>query len=102
QEHPRLGHFCAAHLQEVVEQYTDRLLERVRKQLPDNLRQRVDPEDVVQSVYRSLFRRLKDEPHAFADSQRVWRMLTVIAYHKVQSLIKYHQNARRDVRREQG
>jgi Ala-tRNA(Pro) deacylase len=101
QEHPCIGHFTTSYLQELVERYSKRLLLHIRKQLPERLRQRVDPEDVVQSVYRSLFRRLKSEPHAFDDSQRVWRLLTTLAYHKVRALVKYHQRARRDVRREQ-
>jgi RNA polymerase sigma factor (sigma-70 family) len=100
QEHPRPGHFATSHLQELVGRYTERLIQRVRKQLPDRLRPRVDPEDVVQSVFRNLFRRLKDEPRAFEDSERVWRLLTVLTYHKVRALIKYHQRARRDVRKE--
>lgn len=100
QEHPRLGHFATAHLHELVQRYTDKLVKRVRKQMPERLRQRVDPEDVVQSVYRSLFQRLKDEPFALEDSQHVWRLLTVLTYHRVQSLIKFHQDEKRDVRRE--
>jgi Ala-tRNA(Pro) deacylase len=100
QEHPRLGHFSTTHLHELVQHYTERLVKRIRRQLPERLRQRVDPEDVAQSVYRSLFRRLKDEPRAFEDSQRIWRLLTVLTYQHVRSLVKFHQDARRDVRRE--
>ncbi len=100
QEHPRLGHFATNQLEELVQKYTDRLIQRIRKQLPDRLRQRIDPEDVVQAAYRCLLRRLKDQPQAFEDSQRIGRMLTVIAYHKVRALVNYHQQARRDVRKD--
>ena len=31
----------------------------------------------------------------------MWRLLTVMTYHKVQNTIKHHQRGRRDVRREQ-
>src|SRR5687768_17362056 len=44
---------------EVLEHYTQRLLALARQRLPDKVRARVDPEYVVQSVYRSFFRRLR-------------------------------------------
>lgn len=53
---------------ELVDRYTRRLLELARRQLPERVRRRVDPEDVVQSVYRSFFRRLNDGQFNFGSS----------------------------------
>jgi RNA polymerase sigma-70 factor (ECF subfamily) len=86
---------------EVVERYAQRLLGFARRQLPGRLRRRFDPEDVVQSVYRSFFRRLQDGQFAFDDSHDVWRLLATMTYCKTRNLVKFHQRGRRDVRREE-
>lgn len=62
----------------VVEKYSARLVELAEHCLPDRIRRRVDPEDVVQSVYRSFFKRLRGGEFSFEDSHDVWRLLTVI------------------------
>ena len=66
---------------EVVQRYTQRLLGLARRQLPQRLRQRVDPEDVVQSVYRSFFRRLNEgcfHPRRLP----LFRLLAAMTFHK--------------------
>lgn len=85
---------------ELVEHYARRLLGLARAQLPQRLRGRCDPEDVVQSVYRSFFRRLQGGEFAFDDSYDVWRLLATMTYCKARNLVKFHQRHRRDVRRE--
>jgi RNA polymerase sigma-70 factor (ECF subfamily) len=85
---------------EVLEQYTHRLLELARRRLPDKVRARVDPEDVVQSVYRSFFRRLNAGQFNFDESGDVWRLLAAMTFHKAQKKSRFHQQQRRDVRRE--
>ncbi len=85
---------------DLVERYTARLLQVARRQLPERIRGRLDPEDIVQSVFRSFFGRLKGGEFSFEDSHDMWRLLTVMTFHKVQNSIKHHQRGRRDVRRE--
>ena len=84
----------------VVEQYTADLLDLARRKLPAGMRRRVDPEDVVQSVYRSFFRRVRSGEFAFDDSHDVWRLLAVMTYHKVYNVTKHHRRQRRDVFRD--
>jgi RNA polymerase sigma-70 factor (ECF subfamily) len=85
---------------EIVNRYTQRLLALARQGLPDRLRRRLDPDDVLQSVYRSFFRRFNQGEFSFAESHDVWRLLAVMTYHKVQYSVRHHQRGRRDVRRE--
>ena len=85
----------------LVDRYTQKLLQVARRKLPERFRGRVDPEDIVQSVYRSFFKRLRDEEFSFADSLDIWRLLIVMTLHKVNNTIKFHMRDRRDVRREQ-
>jgi RNA polymerase sigma factor (sigma-70 family) len=88
--------------QVLVERYTQRLLHEVRRKLPERFRGRVDPEDIVQSVYRSFFSRVRQEDFSFAESLDIWRLLIVMTMHKVDNTIKHHMRLRRDVRRETG
>jgi RNA polymerase sigma factor (sigma-70 family) len=85
---------------DLVERYSAGLMALARRQLPDRVRRRVDPEDVVQSVYRSFFRRLNDGRFSFEESHDVWRLLAVMTFHKARNAVRYHQRTRRDVRRD--
>ncbi len=82
----------------LVDCYTRRLLELARRHLRDRVRRRVDLEDVVQSVYRSFFRRLNEGQFSFEDSLDVWRLLAAMTFHKARNAVKFHQRHRRDVR----
>ena len=81
---------------EIVQQYSARLLALARRELPERIRRRVDPEDVLQSVYRSFFRRLSQDEFEFAEAEDVWRLLTVMTYRKVKNQIKFHRRQQRD------
>jgi RNA polymerase sigma-70 factor (ECF subfamily) len=85
----------------LVDRYTAKLLDVARHKLPERFRGRVDPEDVVQSVYRSFFARVRDGEFSFDDSHDLWRLLIVMTLHKVDNTIKFHLRDRRDVRREE-
>jgi RNA polymerase sigma-70 factor, ECF subfamily len=85
---------------ELVDRYTHRLLAFAHQQLPARVRRRTDPEDVVQSVYRSFFRRLNEGRFSFTESQDVWRLLAAMTFHKTRNLVIFHQRGCRDVRRE--
>jgi RNA polymerase sigma factor (sigma-70 family) len=87
--------------QQLVDRYTARLLDLARRQLPDRVRKRVDPEDLVQSVYRSFFQRLKEGRFSFADSGDLWRLLAAMTFQRVMKAIRFHQQQCRDVRREE-
>ncbi len=84
----------------LVQQFTHRLVALARRQLPQRVRQRMDPEDVVQSVYRSFFRRLRDGKFELDDSQDVWRLLAAMTYHKAAKAVRFHFQQRRDARRD--
>ncbi|TXT33426.1 MAG: DNA-directed RNA polymerase subunit sigma24 [Planctomycetota bacterium] len=86
---------------EVVRRYSERLLAFARTKLPANLARRVDPEDVVQSAYRSFFRRLKQGEFQFDEDHNVWQLLAAITFCKTQNLVKHHYRQKRDARRDE-
>ena len=84
----------------VFQQYARRLIGLARTRLPDNLQRRVDADDIVQSVFRSFFRRNQEGQFAFDDSFDVWHLLAAITYRKVLNSIKHHYRDKRNPGRE--
>src|SRR4051812_42292686 len=87
---------------EVHRWYTPRLVALARKHLPPAVRRRTDPESVVQSVYRSFFRRAADGEFALGDWDDLWGLLAVVTLRKCSNRVRFHRQDRRDVRREVG
>lgn len=83
-----------------VEEFADRLLRLARSRLPSRIQQRVDPEDIVQSVFKSFFIRHEAQKFTFEEASDVWRLLAAITWHKVQRSIRFNQQLERDVQRE--
>jgi len=84
----------------LVDRYTQRLLDLARRELPDVIRRRLDPEDVVQSVYRSFFHRLKEGRFTFGDHDDIWRLLAAMTYQKAREAGKFHGRLRRSAWRD--
>ena len=85
---------------EMFQRYARRLIGLARTHLDGRLRQKVDPEDVVQSVYKSFFRRLEAEQLEVINWDSLWYLLTVMTLRKCAGHAEYFQAGRRDVRRE--
>ena len=93
----RSGNELAA--QELHDRYAVRLHALARRQLARETAGRLDSDDVTQSVFRTLFRRLQDGQYDVPAGDSLWRLLTTIALNKVRTLGAYHRAAKRDVRR---
>src|SRR5262249_50870529 len=61
---------------------------------------RVDPEDVVQSAFKSFFVRHRDGKLQVGDWGGLWHLLTLITLRKCADRVRYLQADRRDVARE--
>jgi RNA polymerase sigma-70 factor, ECF subfamily len=85
---------------EAVGEFSCRLLRLAHTRMPDRLRRRVDPEDIVQSVFLSFFRRHTDGQFDFQSANDVWRLLAAMTYRKLANSIKHHGRQQRDVGRE--
>jgi RNA polymerase sigma factor (sigma-70 family) len=94
----RSGEDTAA--QEVVERFGRRLVGLARQQFGDMLARKADPEDVVQSAYKSFFARHRDGRLEVDDWDALWRLLTLLTLRKVADRAEYFQAARRDAARE--
>ena len=82
------------------EQFSQQLIGMARKHLGARLEHKVDPEDVVQSAYKSLLLRYGDGGLGAEGWQGLWGLLTTITIRKCADRARFHQAERRDVRRE--
>jgi len=85
---------------ELFQRYAERLLALARSRLSAKLARHLDPEDVVQSAYRSFFVGARDGRYVLRRSGDLWRLLVGITVHKVQHQVERHTAAKRAVARE--
>ncbi len=77
--------------------YAARLLQLATRSTGDDLSTRVDAEDIVQSVFRTFFRRVSDGHYMIPEGEELWKLLLVIALNKVRMIAIHHRAAKRDV-----
>ena len=85
---------------QIVERYFDRLLVLARRRISQRLAGRVDPDDVLQSVFRTFFRRVKEGQFVFAEEDDLCKLLMRITLHKTLRQVAFHKAAKRDPGRE--
>ncbi len=78
--------------------YARRLEALARAQTGAALAARVDPEDIVQSVFRTFFRRAAAGQYEIPDGEELWKLFLVIALNKIRAVGAYHRAAKRDAR----
>ena len=86
---------------ELYRRYAERLAIVARGQLSGKLASRLDPQDVVQSAYRSFFIRAREGEYALRRSGDLWRLLVGILRHKLLSQVERHSAVRRSFRLEE-
>jgi RNA polymerase sigma factor (sigma-70 family) len=82
----------------VWERYLPRLLTLARRHLDRRIRVLQDEGDVVQSMGRSFFRRLRRGDFDLADRDDLWALLVTITLNKARNAADRHFAGRRDVR----
>jgi RNA polymerase sigma-70 factor (ECF subfamily) len=90
----RTGDQDAARL--LFDRYVDRLAALARARIGQRLAARVDPEDIVQSVFRTFFGRLREGQYSIADQDDLCKLLMRITVHKTLRQVEFQFAARRD------
>ena len=85
---------------EIFRRYVHRLIALASRQFETRFRAKADPEDVVQSVYKSFFRRDDRSPFDLSDWDGLWSLLATITVRKCIDRRQFWRAARRDVGRE--
>jgi RNA polymerase sigma factor (sigma-70 family) len=87
--------------EELFRRYVDRLMALARGRLSEQLARRIDPEDVVQSAYRSFFVGAREGRFAVERGGDLWRLLVAITLHKLKDQVDRHTADKRSVAAEQ-
>ena len=81
---------------QIVDRYLERMLLLARRRISPRLASRVDGEDIVQSVFRTFFVRIKEGQFVFQDQDDLCKLLMRITLHKTLRQVAYHKAAKRD------
>src|SRR4051812_47435223 len=95
-EHPRrvpAGDEAAAAA--LFRRFVHRLIGLARSRIPGRLAGRVDPEDVVQSAYRSFFAASAAGHYQAARGDDLWELLATITLHKIHRQVERFQAQKR-------
>ena len=87
--------------QEIFDQYLMRLTALARTRLSPKMARRVDPEDIVQSAYRSFFRGAADDRYTLEKSGDLWRLLAAIVMNKLHGQVEFHSAQKRSIKVEE-
>ena len=77
--------------------YAERLRALIRARCSDQLARRLEPDDVVQSVFRRFFRQVMRGAYDVPPGEELWGLLLVIALNRLRSEEAYHRADKRDV-----
>ena len=86
---------------DLFQRFANRLVGLARSRLDLDLRRKVDPEDVVQSVFGSFFRRNGAGEIDVQSWESLWSLLAVITVHKCGHKIRYYRAGKRAAGQEQ-
>ncbi len=81
---------------QLFDRYASRLVALARRQISQRLASRLDPEDVVQSVFRSFFCRVKAGKFRIEEQDDLGKLLVRITVNKTLRKVEYHRAAKRD------
>jgi RNA polymerase sigma-70 factor (ECF subfamily) len=82
--------------EELFARYAQRLVRLADQHLSRKLAGRVDGEDVVQSVFRTFFRRSDRGEFRIDSSAQIWQLLVKITIRKARAKARHHTADRRD------
>jgi RNA polymerase sigma-70 factor (ECF subfamily) len=77
--------------------YVRQLVQLADQHLSRKVARRADGEDVVQSVFRTFFRRSARGEFVIDDANQLWRLLVTLTLRKARATARFHSTARRSV-----
>ncbi|MFO0977993.1 MAG: sigma-70 family RNA polymerase sigma factor [Planctomycetaceae bacterium] len=81
----------------LYERYADRLDYLASRGLGSDIGGLVDSDDVVQSIFRTFFRRAAVGDYEVPEDMELWNLLVTISLNKIREVGRYHRRARRDI-----
>ncbi|KAA0142891.1 sigma-70 family RNA polymerase sigma factor [Gimesia chilikensis] len=84
----------------LFDRYVARLIALARSRIGARLRRRIDPEDIIQSAYRSFFVHARVGEYQLQKTGDLWRLLAGITLHKLYGQIEKHTAGKRSINHE--
>ncbi len=81
----------------LYKRYAIRLQRLAEKKTDAKMASRIDPEGIVQSVFRTFFRRVSDGQYDVADGDDLWNLLLIISLNKLRKEATKQRTAKRDI-----
>ncbi len=82
--------------EELYERYARRLVGLVRSKMGAKLRAAMEPEDIVQSVFMSIFRGVREGSFDAPPGNTLWNLLAVIAVNKTRRRARFNRAEKRN------
>lgn len=96
----RAGNDSAA--RELFDRYCERLMKLAKRRIGQRMTSRVDPEDVIQSAFRTFFTRVRNDQFTFEGENDLFKLLIRLTVHKTLRQVAYHRAAKRNPELEAG
>src|SRR5687767_15004018 len=74
---------------DLFDRYCERLMRLARKRIGHRMTSRVDPEDVIQSAFRTFFARVKNDEFSFEAEDDLFKLLVRLTVNKTLRQIAY-------------
>ena len=87
---------------ELFDRYCEKLMRLARRRIGQRMASRVDPEDVIQSAFRTFFVRVRNDEFTFDGENDLFKLLVRLTVNKALRQIAHHRAAKRDPHREAG
>ncbi len=84
----------------IFNRYVERLIALAKVRLSPKLRRRIDPEDVVNSAYRSFFRVAGEEHDRINQYDNLWKLLAGFTIKKLLGQAEFHAAGKRAIAKE--
>ena len=82
---------------EIFDRYVSQLIALAGQRLSAKMKRRVAAEDVVQSAYRSFFRKAGEGQFTLEDGGNLWGLLAAITINKVRGHVQFHTAGKRNI-----
>jgi len=80
---------------ELFDKYCERLMRLSKRRISQRMGSRFDPDDVVQSAFRTFFKRVKNDEFTFEQEEDLFKLLVRLTVRKTLRQVVHHQAAKR-------
>jgi RNA polymerase sigma factor (sigma-70 family) len=81
---------------DLFDRYCEKLMRLARRRIGQRMNTRVDPEDVIQSAFRTFFVHVKNDEFSFEGEDDLFKLLVRLTVNKALRQIAHHRAAKRD------